>query len=315
MNNKTTLLHATLARDITRIASRQTYYTIRLLADRDRRGDAYCAYAYFRWVDDRIDMDSGSKEAHRDFVSRQKNLLESASRGEAVANATPEETLLFELVRGDREKNSGLQSYLHNMMTVMEFDAERRGRLISQHELNQYTCHLSSAVTEALHHFIGNGCSTPHDESRYQAVSAAHITHMLRDTYDDLNAGYINIPREVLETNHISPADIQSDAYRDWVRSRVDLARAYFKTGRDYLAQVQNFRCKLAGCAYVTRFERLLDVIENDGYCLRSNYSDHNGLRNILKAIRPLAASLVFRQGSATTSTRLTAQPPSQRKS
>ncbi len=31
-------------------------------------------------------------------------------------------------VRHDQEKNSGLQSYLRNMMRVMNLDVERRGR-------------------------------------------------------------------------------------------------------------------------------------------------------------------------------------------
>ena len=42
----------TLARSISKAASRQAYQTIRLLVDRDRVTDAYRAYAYIRWVDD-----------------------------------------------------------------------------------------------------------------------------------------------------------------------------------------------------------------------------------------------------------------------
>jgi len=96
---------------------------------------------------------------------------------------------------------------------------------------------------------------------------------MLRDTFDDVQAGYYNIPREVLETNHIGPQDLVSDAYRDWVKSRVLLAREYFKEGRSYLARVQNSRCRLAGYAYSTPFEWLLDRIEMDGYYLRPQYN------------------------------------------
>ena len=71
-----------------------------------------------------------------------------------------------------------------------------------------------------MHYFIGHGWYAPHDETRYLAVSAAHITHLLRDTFDDVQAGYYNIPREVLEANHIGPQDVQSVEYRAWVRSR-----------------------------------------------------------------------------------------------
>ena len=48
----------TLASSITKAASKQTYYTIRFLVDRERVADAYRAYAYFRWVDDTLDSDN-----------------------------------------------------------------------------------------------------------------------------------------------------------------------------------------------------------------------------------------------------------------
>ncbi len=47
---------AFLAAKITKAASRQTYYTIRLLVDRNLVDDAYRTYAYFRWVDDALEL-------------------------------------------------------------------------------------------------------------------------------------------------------------------------------------------------------------------------------------------------------------------
>jgi hypothetical protein len=188
----------------------------------------------------------------------------------------PEEQILVDLFQNDRciPGHSGLRSYIHNMMAVMAFDAERRGRLISQGELNAYAHSLAVAVTEALHYFIGHNCSSPRSEDRYLAVTGAHITHMLRDTVDDNAAGYFNIPREYLEANQTSPFDIESEPYRDWVRSRVQLARDYFKAGRRYMARVECFRCRLAGYAYIARFEAVLDSIEQDNYLLRAEYRE-----------------------------------------
>jgi len=291
-------LTTTLASSITKTASKQTYYTIRLLADRERVADAYRAYAYFRWVDDALDAESGSSHERSVFVSRQKLLLESCYRGESAPDATIEEKMLVELIQSDREKNnalrhceretnrqeSGLQTYLRNMMQVMVFDTERRGRLISQNELNEYTRLLASAVMEAIHYFIGRGCYAPQNEARYLAVTAAHITHMLRDTFDDLQAGYYNIPHEVLDMNHITPQDVRSGAYRAWVWSRVQLARTYFKMGREYLNQVENPRCRLACLAYTARFECVLDSIEREEYLLRAAYPERKGLGAIVRA-------------------------------
>lgn len=290
------------ASSITKAASKQTYYTIRFLADRERVADAYRAYAYFRWVDDILDAESASGSERSALIRRQKSLLESCYVGEPPRHVNPEEKMLVELIRRDKEENSGLQSYLRNMMAVMTFDAERRGRLISQAELNGYTRCLASAVTEAMHYFIGHNCTSPHDETRYLAVAGAHITHMLRDTFDDVQSGYFNIPREILESNHIAPQDVRCNAYRAWVRSRVELARSYFKAGRGYLNRVESRRCRLAGFAYMARFEWLLNTIENEDYCLRSQYSERKSFTGGLRMSWLALSSMINLRGAGVSS-------------
>lgn len=286
------------ASSITKAASKQTYYTIRFLVDHARVDDAYRAYGYFRWVDDVLDADAGSRSERRAFLERQKSLLESCYWGESPRDVNIQEKMLVELVHHDLEENSGLQTYLRNMMLVMDFDARRRGRLISQVELNEYTYWLASAVIEALHYFIGHDDFTPHDETRYLAVSAAHITHMLRDTFDDVQAGYYNIPREVLEAHHIGPQDVHSEAYRAWVKSRVQLARQYFEAGRVYFGRVQNPRSRLAGFAYTARFEWLLDTIEREGYCLRPQYDERKSIGTGLRMSWLTLSSMIHLRGA-----------------
>ena len=46
---------AALARSITLAGSKQTYYTARLMVDKDLVDDFYRAYPYFRWADDIVD--------------------------------------------------------------------------------------------------------------------------------------------------------------------------------------------------------------------------------------------------------------------
>ena len=273
--NQTSL---SMAAAITKAASKQTFYTIRFFVDRDRVEDAYRAYGYFRWVDDILDAKAGLKPEKIAFVHRQKGLLEACYRGESGEDLGIEECLLADLVRNDSGQNPGLQSYLRNMMAVMEFDAERRGRVISHAELTEYSRMLTTAVTDALYYFIGHDDLAPYHKVRYQAVTASHITHMLRDTLEDVEVGYFNIPGEYLQMHRISPSDVKSPAYRRWVCGRVKLARGYFQKGREYLAQDKNLRRRLAGYAYMARFEWMLRAIEGDNYCLRSEYPERKSL-------------------------------------
>lgn len=282
-----------LPANITNVASKQTYYTIRFLADQDRIQDAFRAYAYFRWVDDHLDTGSGSQQEKSAFIISQQALLEACYRGESPTVLKPEEQMLADLVGNDKEKDSGLRLYLLNMMAVMSFDVERRGRIISQAELSQYSLLLSKAVTEYMFYFIGHHDPPPYGETRYQAVLGAHVVHMLRDMVNDIAVGYINIPAEILEAEHISLNDLHSQPFRKWVFSRIQLAHKYFDAGRKYIARVKNLRCRLAGFTYLARFEWMLKSIEREQYCLRLEYPERKSLRAFLWMTWRVFSSLV----------------------
>jgi phytoene/squalene synthetase len=259
---------------ITKAASKQTYYTIRLLMDRDRMQDAFRAYAYFRWVDDQLDNNRGSQQEKKTFIDHQLELLEACYRGDSPNALNIEEQMLVDLAGSDKEKDSGLQIYLRNMMAVMAFDVDRRGRVISYQELTHYTLLLARAVTEYMFYFIGHKDASPGGTNRYHAVCGAHVVHMLRDMVDDIALGYINIPGEILNTGHISLDELNSRPFRLWVCERAQLAHQYIEAGRKYISKVKSLHCRLAGFAYLARFEWMLRAIEREQYCLRAEYSE-----------------------------------------
>jgi phytoene/squalene synthetase len=263
-----------LSLHITKAASKQAYYTIRLLADRDRQHDAYRAYAYFRWVDDWLDQPTLAQPQRVAFLQRQQRLVTCSYRDARLNALLPEERLVVELIQSDPDEHSGLHSYITNMMAVMAFDTNRRWRQSSALELDQYTLYLATAVTDALHYFIGHEDAPCHAHARYFPAIGAHIAHMLRDTVEDVGLGYFNIPREFLQGHDVAPGDVESAPYRDWVKSRVNLARRYFEDGVRYLDQVQNLRCRLAGYAYIARFVGLLDTLTQEDYRLRRAYPE-----------------------------------------
>ena len=287
--------HLTLAEAMTRAASSQSYYTIRYLADRPLVEDAYRAYAYFRWVDDMVDQEKLNQAERLAFLTRQQEIIERCYQGQRLEGLSQEEQMAAELVYSDNAgEYSGLRTYIDKMMWVITFDARRRGALVNESELNDYSHCLAAAVTEVLHHFIGHEDYSPDDKTRYLAVTGAHITHLLRDTIEDTAAGYYNIPQEYLETHGIAPTDVNHEAFREWVKNRVKLARYYFEAGRAYLPRVENFRCRLAGFGYIGRFEIILDAIERDNYRLRPAYPERKSKKHMLKiALTALTNSMV----------------------
>jgi hypothetical protein len=145
------------------------------------------------------------------FMNRQKAIMDSCFQGQRPDHLAGEEHMLAGLILGDQEKSSGLQTYIRNMMAVIDFDARRRGRLISRLELSWYSRFLASSVTEALLYFIGHDQHAPQNGARY-------------------------------------------------------------------LAQVENIRCRIAGYAYIARFEVVLEVIERMEYRLAPEYPQGKGL-------------------------------------
>ena len=288
---------------MTRAASAQTYAIIRLLADRERVTDAYRAYAYFRWVDDRLDDPATTAAGRAAFLARQQALLDDAYARRRLPDLAPEETLLAALIAGDREPDSGLQSYLRGMMTVMAIDVARRGRPVSAAALDRVVETLAAAVADALYHFIDHDQGLPRESARYTAVRGANIVHMLRDAAEDLALGYYNVPSEYLAAQGLSlemPAGelLATPAYRAWVAERVRLARDCFAAGRAYLAALPGRRRRLAGYAYIARFEWMARLIERDDFTLRAAYPERKSAaaalwmawRTASSALRPRRA-------------------------
>ncbi len=244
--------------------------------------DAFRAYAYFRWVDDQLDTNTGPIQDKQAILTRQCSLLEACYNRKPTELLYPEEQMLVDLVGNDSEKDSGLQAYLSNMMNVMEFDVGRCGRVISQVELSQYTLWLSKAVTEYMFYFIGHRDPPPQGAARYHAVCGAHVVHMLRDMVGDIELGYFNIPAEVMDGENISLDRMGDGPFRKWVYERGQLAHEYLDAGRQYISQVKNFRLRLAGFSYLARFEWQLKAIEQDQYCLRLEYPERKHFKAAL---------------------------------
>lgn len=285
MKNKNWENTAIQSRKITWTSSKQTYFTARAVVDRELVDDFYRAYAYFRWADDIIDVFTQTNKERINFIKRQKELIDTLYSNGQPEELEKEEKILADLIRNDRSKNSGLQSFIRNMFAVISFDAYRKGNLVSQEEITNYIEILGKSVTNGLQYFIGNGHPYPESKNRYLAAKAAHITHLLRDMTIDIADGFINIPREYVIAEGINLKEIDSSRLRNWVIDQVKQARMWFSEGKLYLDSLEVLRCKIAGYWYCARFEIVLDTIERDDYIIRSTYKERRSLINWFKFI------------------------------
>ena len=277
---------AKLAKSITKKASKQTYYTARYMVDRNLVDDFFRAYAYFRWMDDMIDETLESQKERFSFVKRQRELIDALYQGQRPNSLNTYEEMIAVLIEHDGDVNSKLQSFIRNMFAIVEFDAYRKGQIITEKQLEWYTDCVAKSTTDGLQYFIGNNHEYPIDENRYFAAKAAHIVHLLRDTVEDLQNGFINIPKEYIELYGIDLSRIESPAFRAWVQERTAKAREYFTKGKLYLETLDIFRCKTVGLWYCARFEPILNQIENENYLLKSTYGEKGKSFRLFKMAR-----------------------------
>lgn len=256
-----------LAQNITRRSSLQTYWTIKLLVDRPLINHAFKAYAYFRWLDDQIDQTGKTKVERLKIIGRQKKIIHACYSNRPLHRLSPHEQLLSTLIASDPRPNSKLHSFITNFFAIIEFDAKRQGKPVSQTELSWYTDTLAKAVTNGIEHFVNHPYSYPNGPNHYRAAIGAHLTHMLRDLSEDFDQGYFNLPPGL-----IKQYGSDSPALNQWVKTQVKTARNHFHHGKSYIRRLPVLRGKLAASWYCCRFEAILDQIESDHYQLRPSY-------------------------------------------
>ncbi len=267
---------AKLARSITKEASKQTYYTARYMVDRNLVDDFFRAYAYFRWMDDMIDETIESQNERFLFIKGQRELIDALYHKQTPSSLNVYEEIIAVLIGNDHKANSKLKSFISNMFAIVEFDAYRKGQIITENQLEWYTNCVAKSTTDGLQYFIGNNHQYPTTDNQYFAAKGAHIVHLLRDTVEDMQNGFFNVPKEYIELNGIDLSQLESSAFRAWVHERTAKAREYFIKGKHYLETLKVLRCKTVGLWYCARFESILDKIEDENYLLRSNYKEES---------------------------------------
>jgi phytoene/squalene synthetase len=257
---------------ITKRSSFQTYITFKLLADHALVQDSFDGYAYFRWLDDQIDVHAKTKKERIFCIQRQKKIIALAYAKKQCFPLLPEEHLIYSLIISHPDSHSKLASFIKNFISIIEFDAKRKYVIISGKELIWYSKTLAVAVIDCIEYFINHNFPYPASPQQYNAAIGAHITHMLRDYYEDLEEGFINIPSEYLSSHNIHPQDTASPAFTDWVKQRVHEARINLDSGMKYWDNLPVLRSKIAAHWYCTRFLTVIRKIEKDRFVLRTFY-------------------------------------------
>lgn len=197
-------------------------------------------YAYFRWFDDIVDSLKLRPEESRFVIERQKRFLTQLYSQDFPEELSTEELFLAHLAKFDKTHGKNIRRDLKTLIGCLEFDADRRGRIISSKELERYVddnvisyVNISAAILNI---------KSSLKEGLIDISRAGFVMDYIFDLREDMALGYINIPAEDIEKYRIELDDVKnhvlehakfpmefkrldSDALRAWVWDKMESLR------------------------------------------------------------------------------------------
>ncbi len=256
MNQKT----LKLATEITRSESPFAYKISNLLFFPGRKNILLHYYAYFRWADDQVDNTTiPTNEAHL-FIKRQKNLVTSWYEGNAIKPLTVFEEIAFVATQEDINQGKKLRNMVVSFLDALDWDVQRKHKIINQADLNHYSFLLGNSYAEGLLYGLGlDPTNSDYYLPKILCGVAAHRTHILRDLRIDIKIGYLNIPAEDIETFSVQFG-------RDWVCSawieqKAAKAMHLFIKGLKYKYRLPSMRSQLVFYLYCRKYIRTLEKV------------------------------------------------------
>ena len=218
-------------------------------------------YAYFRWFDDIVDSLRLHPEESRFIINRQKIFLSELYSEEPPEELSTEELFLAHLVRFDRTQEKNLRQDLETLIGSMEFDAKRRGKVISSQELEQYIndnvipyVNITSSILNVKFY---------PKQDLIEIARAGFVVNYLYDLREDLSLGYINIPLEEIEQYEIYLENPDSREVQSWIRDKMeDLRATIFSNPFNQLPMM----ARLISEAMITKRRRKFRKIETNDY-------------------------------------------------
>lgn len=199
-------------------------------------------YFFARHIDDVLDGDRPS------ITSDPKTYVESIVESMDASEGGPEIVELYRftvkhlaaMVHADESPEAYFKRVIKDAM-LFDYERAQERRILSSEELEQYYEDTFEPVMDIA--LIGTGSSMRCTDIPEAIWTQGHL-YSIRDLSDDLSAGIINIPREVLEESSIDTSKPFSaeDAYADpviskWVEDEIALAKTKLQ---DWLEKLED---------------------------------------------------------------------------
>ena len=209
-----------LSRRYTRKRAPKLWLISYLLMSKEKRKYVFLCFSYLRWVDDFVDNPVNNKKL--EFVENQLNLITALTQSKDIEFESikeklkyQEEFFLYYCIHFAKSiDNISLIYEGRRNIEAIRMDAVRlvNGGLFSDEELNQYIEKLVSPIFN-LSYYLFYPSINISGNNQYLGRFLQYVL-MLRDFFEDLDSGYINVTREEIEKYNLEANNIKTDKNR-----------------------------------------------------------------------------------------------------
>jgi hypothetical protein len=193
-----------------------------LLVPKTSRKLGYLCFNYLKWVDDFVDNPMNNKNDKLEFVENQLMLISDLSAGKEVELKSNEENFLYHFIKySDSINNHELIKELRTSVESIEMDALRLNNngIFSANELNQYLDKVVRPVFNLTYYLLYPSVNIL-TENEYVGKFIWKVL-ILRDFFEDIDSGYINISGEDIEKYNLDVNNIKNDINRiEWMKDK-----------------------------------------------------------------------------------------------
>lgn len=260
---------------------------------KEERNAIRTVYAFARRIDDIVDENSS---LNPDEINRKRQRLNWwRAEIEAIYEPTSKRESPISALQKVVRRYSIPKQYLLTIIDGCERDLSQR-RYSTFAELKEYCYSVASVVGLISIEIFGYR----YEETRQYAINlgyALQLTNIIRDVKQDMDRGYIYIPREDLVRFKYTEEDLLNETYDerfvDLMQFQTQRARDYYHEARALLRPEERMTMVAAEIMDAIYY-RLLEKIELKDYRVFTKRISVSGIHKIVTALRIWLGSKLF---------------------
>ncbi|MCL0083511.1 hypothetical protein M1N77_03195 [Thermodesulfovibrionales bacterium] len=195
--------------------------------------------AYFRILDNKADSDMDVSSA-KAYIQKQRDIFVSLYEGEKgvsdIEGKHSSEIRCAQII-ASYDYSRKLYPFLIDLIDTIIFDTERRWKVLTERDVEDYFAKTGRCVLNVERHFFKNGS---YPESFVHFASLGYLwADTILDLEKDLDVGIINIPSEDIERFRLDLNGPSLFSRHDWIRYRGDIIKWYLKEANNRLRKVR----------------------------------------------------------------------------